>query len=83
MLLCDTGVLLAAGNTKDQAHRACIRLLREAKGPLLVPSPVMGEIGAVIAYRVDWFRASPPEFGEHLREGPALVVASSRGLQTR
>jgi Transposase IS66 family len=28
-------------------------------------------------------RASPPDFGEQLREGSALVVASSRGLQTR
>jgi predicted nucleic acid-binding protein len=33
MLLCDTGVLLAAGNIKDQAHRACVRLLRQAEGP--------------------------------------------------
>jgi hypothetical protein len=43
MLLCDTGVLLAAGNIKDQAHRVCVRLLRQAEGPLLVPSPVLGE----------------------------------------
>jgi uncharacterized protein len=42
MLLCDTGVLLAAGNIKDQVHAACVRLLRRADGPLLVPSPVMG-----------------------------------------
>ena len=28
-------------------------------------------------------RASPPDFGEQLREGSALVVASSRGLRTR
>jgi uncharacterized protein len=52
MLLCDTGVLLAAGNTKDQAHGACIRLLRTAEGPLLVPSPVMGEIGYLLQSRV-------------------------------
>jgi predicted nucleic acid-binding protein len=52
MLLCDTGVLLAAGNTKDQAHRPCVRLLRGAKGPLLVPSPVMGEIGYLLQSRV-------------------------------
>lgn len=38
---------------------------------------------ALSAYRAGWFRASPPDFGEQLREGPALVVASSRGLQTR
>jgi predicted nucleic acid-binding protein len=52
MLLCDTGVLLAAGNAKDQAHGACVRLLREARGPLLVPSPVMGEIGYLLQSRV-------------------------------
>jgi len=41
MLLCDTGVLLAAGNVEDQAHQACLKLLRQAEGPLLVPSPVL------------------------------------------
>ena len=46
MLLCDTGVLLAAGNIKDQAHRACVRLLRQAEGPLL------GEIGYLLQSRV-------------------------------
>jgi uncharacterized protein len=52
MLLCDTGVLLAAGNVKDQAHRACVKLLRHAEGPLLVPSPVLGEIGYLLQSRV-------------------------------
>jgi predicted nucleic acid-binding protein len=52
MLLCDTGVLLAAGNVKDQAHAACLRLLRHAEGPLLVPSPVLGEIGYLLQSRV-------------------------------
>ena len=52
MLLCDTGVLLAAGNVKDQAHRACVRLLRQAEGPLLVPSPVLGEVGYLLQSRV-------------------------------
>jgi uncharacterized protein len=52
MLLCDTGVLLAAGNVKDQAHQTCLRLLRRAEGPLLVPSPVLGEIGYLLQSRV-------------------------------
>jgi predicted nucleic acid-binding protein len=52
MLLCDTGVLLAAGNVKDQAHPACVRLLRQAEGPLLVPSPVLGEVGYLLQSRV-------------------------------
>lgn len=51
MLLCDTGVLLAPGNIKDQAHRACVRLLRQAEGPLLVPSPVLGEVGYLLQSR--------------------------------
>jgi predicted nucleic acid-binding protein len=51
MLLCDTGVLLAAGNVKDQAHEACLQLLSQADGPLLVPS-VMGEIGYLLQSRV-------------------------------
>lgn len=52
MLLCDTGVLLAAGNAKDQHHQACLKLLRQADGPLLVPAPVMGEIGYLLESRV-------------------------------
>ena len=52
MLLCDTGVLLAAGNVKDHAHQACLKLLRQAEGPLLVPSPVLGEIGYLLQSRV-------------------------------
>jgi uncharacterized protein len=52
MLLCDTGVLLAAGNVKDQAHGPCLELLRQSDGPLLIPSPVMGEMGYLLQSRV-------------------------------
>ena len=31
MLLCDTGVLLAAGNVKDHHHAACVALMRAAE----------------------------------------------------
>lgn len=52
MLLCDTGVLLAAGNVKDHAHHASLKLLRTAEGPLLVPSPVLGEVGYLLQSKV-------------------------------
>ena len=52
MLLCDTGVLLAAGNMKDHHHAACLALMRAAEGSLLVPSPVLGEIGYLLQSRV-------------------------------
>ncbi len=45
-------MLLAAGNVKDQAHQTCLSLLRQAAGPLLVPSPVLGEIGYLLQSRV-------------------------------
>jgi predicted nucleic acid-binding protein len=52
LLLCDTGVLLAAGNVKDHAHEACLTLLSSPDGPLLVPSPVLGEVGYLLQSRV-------------------------------
>jgi hypothetical protein len=52
MLLCDTGVLLAAGNVKDHHHAAYLALMRVAERPLLVPSPVLGEIGYLLQSRV-------------------------------
>ena len=65
MLLCDTGVLLAAGNVKDNHHAACLSLMRAAEGPLLVPSPVLGEIGYLLQSRVGTRRAAR---GGHLSE---------------
>jgi predicted nucleic acid-binding protein len=52
MLLCDTGVLLAAGNVRDHHHAACLELMRTVEGPLLVPSPVLGEIGYLLQSRI-------------------------------
>lgn len=34
MLLCDTGVLLAAGNVKDHYHAACLSLMRDRENTL-------------------------------------------------
>jgi predicted nucleic acid-binding protein len=48
MLVCDTGVLLAAGNMKDHHLAAWLALMRAAEGLLLVPSPVLGEIGYLL-----------------------------------
>jgi predicted nucleic acid-binding protein len=76
VLLCDTGVLLAAGNIKDHAHQACLRLLRHAEGPLLVPSPVLGEIGYLLQPR-----AGPQAEVTFLRsfEGDGFKVAGLQG----
>ena len=79
MLLCDTGVLLAAGNVKDHARQACHRLLRHAEGPLLVPSPVLGEIGYLLQPR-----AGPQAEVTFLRPsgGDGFKVAGLQGTGT-
>lgn len=39
----DTGVLLAAADHDDADHAACASLLREHRGQLVVPGPVVPE----------------------------------------
>ncbi|GAA2412598.1 hypothetical protein GCM10010404_83210 [Nonomuraea africana] len=46
------GRIARAGNVKDEHHHTCLKLLRQAEGPLLVPSPVMGEVGYLLESRV-------------------------------
>jgi predicted nucleic acid-binding protein len=43
-LILDTGVLLAALDRTDPAHDRCRALLDAARGPLLIPSPVLVEL---------------------------------------
>ncbi|MFC0861526.1 type II toxin-antitoxin system VapC family toxin [Sphaerimonospora cavernae] len=45
-------MLIAAGDRHDKHYRPCVELLRHAKGPLLVPSPVLGEVGHFLSGRV-------------------------------
>lgn len=42
-IVVDTGVMLAAADTDDADHDACARLLRDHRGQLLVPAPVIPE----------------------------------------
>ncbi|WP_307801050.1 type II toxin-antitoxin system VapC family toxin [Microbispora triticiradicis] len=41
--LLDTGPLVAAAHRGDKHHQACVRLLEELPGPLLLPVPVLIE----------------------------------------
>jgi predicted nucleic acid-binding protein len=51
VILYDTGAIVAAANTNDQHHHACVTLLtglRLAKRRLLVPATVVAETGYMI-----------------------------------
>ncbi|WP_158891968.1 type II toxin-antitoxin system VapC family toxin [Amycolatopsis anabasis] len=52
MIICDTGPLVAAAFTKDPDYHRCIELftgLHLANRPILVPAPILGEVGFMLA----------------------------------
>lgn len=52
MILCDTGPLVAAALSNDDHHHACVELLtgmHRAGRTLLVPAPVVAEVGYLLA----------------------------------
>lgn len=51
-LLCDTGVLLSAADADEPRHQACADLLREHRGNLLVPAPVVPETAWLLESRL-------------------------------
>jgi uncharacterized protein len=48
VLLLDTGVLLAAADTNDRAHEACVELLEASREPLVTSPLVVAEAGYLI-----------------------------------
>ena len=78
MIVCDTGPLLAAANAQDHHHKVCAALLREAAGPLLVPSPVIAEVCQLLERR----RGSRSEaaFLRSFRNGLTLVELTNADL---
>lgn len=51
MIICDTGPLVAAGDRDDDDNRACTDLftgLHLARRPILVPAPVVAEVGYLL-----------------------------------
>ncbi|WP_239312271.1 MULTISPECIES: type II toxin-antitoxin system VapC family toxin [unclassified Frankia] len=51
MIVVDTGPVLALANRKDDHHRQCVDLLQNFPGPLLLPAPLLSEIGYLLFSR--------------------------------
>jgi predicted nucleic acid-binding protein len=52
VIICDTGPLVAAALSNDSDHLACVKLftgLHEAGTGLLIPAPVIAEVGYLLA----------------------------------
>jgi uncharacterized protein len=51
VIVIDTGPVVAAANRKDDYHLQCVDLLQNFPGPLLLPTPLLTEIGYMLASR--------------------------------
>lgn len=48
MILVDTGVVVAMGNRRDEDHDRCTGLLTTTLEPLVLPEPLLVEIGYML-----------------------------------
>lgn len=51
VIVIDTGPAVAAANRKDDYHHQCTELLQGFPGPLLLPAPLITEIGYMLHSR--------------------------------
>jgi predicted nucleic acid-binding protein len=51
VIVIDTGPVVAAANRKDDYHEQCVNLLQGFPGPLLLPAPLITEIGYMLHSR--------------------------------
>ena len=51
MIVIDTGPVIATANRKDADHQRCTNLLQNFPGPLLLPQPLLTEIGYMLYTR--------------------------------
>jgi predicted nucleic acid-binding protein len=68
VIVCDTGPLVAAALANDDDHHACVELftgLHLARRELLVPGPVVAEVGYLLN------REAGVDLGRRLRNVPA------------
>jgi uncharacterized protein len=48
VIIWDTGPLFAAADADDRDHVQCVELMRRTPAPLLMPVPVMTEVGYLL-----------------------------------
>jgi hypothetical protein len=51
-LILDAGPLYASLDRNDRRHRACRRLLEEAREPLVIPAPILAEVDYLVHARL-------------------------------
>lgn len=72
MIIWDTGPLFAATDIDDRDHSRCVELMRHTPAPLLMPIPVLTEVGYLLE-REKGARAEA-EFLRSIRTGQVMMV---------
>lgn len=71
MLVVDAGPLVAAAATRDRHHEACLEMLSQATGPIVVPVLVVTEAAYLLEDRID--PAAERAFAGAIRRGELTV----------
>jgi predicted nucleic acid-binding protein len=72
VIIWDTGPLFAAADADDRDHGRCVDLMRRTPPPLLMPAPVLAEVGYLLE-RERGARAEA-EFLRSVRSGQVMMV---------
>jgi uncharacterized protein len=72
VIIWDTGPLFAAADADDRDHGRCVELMRRTPPPLLMPAPVLTEVGYLLE-RERGARAEA-EFLRSVRAGQVVMV---------
>jgi predicted nucleic acid-binding protein len=72
VIIWDTGPLFAAADVDDRDHFRCVELMRHTPAPLLMPIPVLTEVGYLLE-REKGARAEA-EFLRSIRAGQVTMV---------
>ena len=87
MIVIDTGPVVAAANRKDDHHEQCVELLQGFPGPLLLPAPLITEIGYMLYSRAGQeprliFSATSPTACTNWSRSPRPMQAVPRTLSS-
>lgn len=71
MLVVDTGPIVAAADTADRDHEACLRLLSSVQGPLIVSPLVVAEASYLIGRQLG--PNAEAEFFRSINDGDLVI----------
>ena len=72
MIIWDTGPLFAAADVDDRDHSRCVELMRRTPAPLLMPVPVLTEVGYLLEREKG--ARTEAEFLRSIRMGQVVIV---------